>query len=609
MTAALAMLLVIVFVFQTVPVSLAGDGDAPDYGENAKRILYVSVSGSDENGDGTEAAPWRTPHRAAEKAAPGDTVRLGAGTYDVASPIELPVGVSLEGVGEDTVLTSSTLTEEFGGQYAVLRLVSPPGDGGAKTDGNQHVSHIRFDGAGTATQAIEIQNRCNVAVHDCVIVHFVHVGVGWRATDSGDGTPPAEYVTGGRFYNNYMKDNSFYGPDAWGTAYGRGALFCGGLQDFEICGNTIIEDCRTGIGGVRGVPIKFWYYTGWMLGCRIHGNVIERLGSPTFSHDGVSWAFAIESAYHAGMEISDNDFVGAVDLNDGRCGRYGGVDYAYATWIHDNRFSPDPTPKEAHENAAYEETAVVLEARTERTIIERNRISGYNQVLYFNIREGVYDFTFRDNVCTELGGAAGSMFRVDGIGSGMVLCDFSITNNLFESGDGTSGFGIIVGQAMDAWSGKDIVITGNAVGNPLWNWLAVDHYTSIEGLTIRDNLFFNAGDGCRIRSEDDVSGYVFSGNEAVGGNRWNEIREEMLTQLASQGEETPAADTAPDPPAVTAGTEDSDTSPAAQTADGADKTPEGGSENRFDWRIVPAAASLLCIGGVTAYAIRRRQGI
>lgn len=30
----------------------------------------------------------------------------------------------------------------------------------------------------------------------------------------GDSLPPEEYVTGGRFYNNYMKDKSFYGPDA-----------------------------------------------------------------------------------------------------------------------------------------------------------------------------------------------------------------------------------------------------------------------------------------------------------------------------------------------------------------------------------------------------------
>lgn len=81
-------------------------------------------------------------------------------------------------MGKSTVMTSLVLTAEMGGQNAILRLVSPASDRGKKTNGSHQVSHIKFDGMGTATQAIEIQNRCNVAVHDCVIVNFVHVGVG-----------------------------------------------------------------------------------------------------------------------------------------------------------------------------------------------------------------------------------------------------------------------------------------------------------------------------------------------------------------------------------------------------------------------------------------------
>ncbi len=519
----LTFLFVTFLVSHLIPASVS-ESAAPDYGESPNRILYVSVSGSDEAGDGTLASPWKTPDFAAANALAGDTIFVGAGTYDISVPIELPPRVSLEGAGDETVLTSSSLTEEMAGRNAILRLVSDTGSGGAKTDGCQHVSNIRFDGAGIATQAIEVQNRNCVAIHDCTIVNFVHVGVGWRATDLGDGIPPEEYVTGGRFCNNYMKDNSFYGSDAWGSVYGRGALFCGGLKDFEIYGNTIIEDCRTGIGGVRGVPVKFWYYTGWMPGCRIHGNVIERLGSPTFSSDEVSWAFAIESAYHSGMEIYDNEIIGAVDLNDGLCGAFGGTDYAYATWIHDNRFYPDPTPKEAHGGAVFEETAIILEHRTERTVIERNRISGYNQALYFNLREGIYDFTFRDNFCTNLGGEAGSMLRMDGHGSDMQVINFSITDNLFEGGPASmSGFGIILGQEMGTWSGQNINITGNAVGNTLWNWLVIDDYTSIEALTILGNTVFNVGGESLLRSESDITGLTVSRNAEADSESWESI--------------------------------------------------------------------------------------
>ena len=502
--------------------------------EGGGRHLYVSFSGSDETGDGTQSLPWKTPHFAASAADFGDTVHLGPGTYDVSSPIELPAGVSLEGAGESTVLTSSTLTEEMGGQYAILRLVSPLGGGGAKAEGSQQVSHIRFDGAGVASQAIEIQNRCDVAVHDCVIVNFAHVGVGWRATDQEEDAPPSHLVTGGRFYRNYMKDNSFYGPDAWGSVYGRGALFCGGLKDFEIYGNTIIEDCRTGSEGVRGVPIKFWYYSGWMFGCKIHDNVIQRLGSPTFSTDGASWAFAIESMHHAGMEIYGNQIVGAVDLNDGRCGACSDTVYDYATWMHDNRFIPDPEPKQAHGNAAYEETAIILEQRTQRTLIERNSISGYNQALYFNVREGVYDFTFRSNFCVQLGGDAGSMFRMDGHGDGIQIVNFTVADNFFEgSPSAQNGFGLIVSQEMGPWMGRNISITGNAVGNTFWNWLVIDDYIAIDSLTVQDNIRFNTGGESQLRSLDDVSGYTCSGNSEVSGEEWNLYRKQYLAQTAS----------------------------------------------------------------------------
>ncbi len=523
----LAILLAFMFVSLMPVYAAESENTERDYGENAKRLLYVSVSGSDETGDGTRASPWKTPGHAAAAAHPGETIHLDAGTYHIDFPIELPPGVSLEGAGESTILTSCTLTEEMGGRNAILRLVSPVGEDGAKTNGNQHVSHIQFDGAATATQAIEIQNRCNVAVHDCVIVNFVHVGVGWRATDIGDDVPSAEFVTGGRFYNNCMKDNSYYGPDAWGSIYGRGALFCGGLQDFEVYGNTIIEDCRTGLEGVRGVPIKFWYYTGWMLDCRIHDNVIQRLGSPTFSSDEAGWAFAIESIHQSGIEIYNNDIIGAVDLNDGRCGIYGGCSCDYAAWIHDNRFTPDPNPKQAFGNAIYEETAIILEMRTERTIIERNSIYGYNQALYFNVREGVYDFSFHDNVCTALGGDGGSMFRMDGYGSDMQVINFNVTDNLFEGNPtAMSGFGIIISQEMGSWSGQNISITGNAVGYTAWNWLVIDDYVSINHLSVQDNIRFNVGGEFLLRSEDHVSDYQYSGNEEVDGEHWNMIRSE-----------------------------------------------------------------------------------
>ena len=217
------------------------------------------------------------------------------------------------------------------------------------------------------------------------------------------------------------------------------------------------------------------------------------------------------------MEIFRNEFVGAVDLNVGLCGVYGGVEYEYAAWIHGNRFTPDPTPKEAHGGAKYEETAVILEWRTERTLIEDNSITGYNQALYFNLREGVFDFTFRRNRCVGLGGNAGSMFRVDGIGEGLRVENFTVADNVFEGDPSAlSGFGIIISQEMAPWTGRNIAVCGNTVANTLFGWLVIDDYTFIDGLTVRDNTWSNAGGEYLLRSADDVGGYVFSGNEGTG---------------------------------------------------------------------------------------------
>lgn len=495
-------------------------------------VYYVATTGSDIGGNGSQGAPWATPNYAATQVASGSTIYITAGTYNLSSPIELPVGVDLTGDGASTILTSSTLQGEQAGNNALLRLISPLGGNGEKTDGNQNVYNLSFNGNATAAQAIEIQNRNNVTIHDCSIVNFAYVGVGWRATDVGGSsdtsTPPTYCVTGGKFYNNYMKDNSFYGTDPWySPPFARGALWCGGLKGFEIYGNTIIEDCRTGVDGIRGVPIKFWYYTGWMLGCKIHDNVIQRLGSTVVSADwNGGWAFAIESEYHSGLEIYNNSFVGAIDLNEGLFGVYNGTNYEYATYIHGNTFTPDPVVKTAWGNADYEQFAIVLERRSERTIIESNTITGYDEAVYFNAQRYVRDFTFRNNLCTDIGEAQGSMFRMDGGGSEIVVENFTITGNIFEgSRSSYSGFGIIVSQEMVTWSGRNISITDNAIGYARWNWLVIDDYSTIDGLTITGNKRFETGGEYRIRDATAVSGYTYSGNDRVTAEEWQRIRD------------------------------------------------------------------------------------
>ena len=88
--AVLATVFAAILVLQTVPAA-AADGDSIScYGENAQCTMHVSVSGSDETGNGTQASPWKTISHALSLSKTGDTVCLSAGTYDIAEPIDQP---------------------------------------------------------------------------------------------------------------------------------------------------------------------------------------------------------------------------------------------------------------------------------------------------------------------------------------------------------------------------------------------------------------------------------------------------------------------------------------------------------------------------------------
>ncbi len=559
--------------------------DGARYGEDASVVVYVAPNGSD-SAAGTFDEPLLTLAAGVSRASarlgeagPEATavVRLAAGEYEIREPVDVPPGVSIEGAvpcgasggvasGAMTVLFSTNLVHEFTyhphevpfadegtREGRILRLKSEAeGPDYATTDGRQHLSNIFFDGRRAAAGAIEVWHRDNVAIHDCAVVDFTRLGVGWRASADGatgmeneDGPQPAAFPSGGRFFRNYMKDNTYFGlgygeaPDGKGQPYGRGALFCYGLRDFRIYGNTIIEDCRTAplsdntdwVDHVRGMPIKFWYYEGWMLGCKIHDNVIQKLGSTVSSSDRYGWDFAIESHSHFGLEVCHNRFIGAVDLNRSRCEVPGVTNYAYGAWIHDNTFSADPDAKrdlELGRDVDYEQWAIVLENRTLSTVVERNYAENCEFFVFFNARDCVSNVVIRSNVCTNMGGVNGSFVRLDGIiGDGVDVDhlrveELSIHNNTFigrtavNENDPACGLAVSIGQAMDSWTSRDITVANNVVANTLYGGVQIgnnddtwdekwehiiattNYLISATGVSIENNFFHNVGDwnGC-----------------------------------------------------------------------------------------------------------------
>ena len=78
---------------------------------------FVATHGDDAN-PGTEAKPWKTPQKASNSVQPGDTVRIGAGSYSpvkgtwtvrCAGTAEAPITFKARGDGAVRISTSSVL--------------------------------------------------------------------------------------------------------------------------------------------------------------------------------------------------------------------------------------------------------------------------------------------------------------------------------------------------------------------------------------------------------------------------------------------------------------------------------------------------------------------
>lgn len=74
----------------------------------AQTTYFVSTTGNNGN-DGSEGSPWLTLQKAAEAPAPGDTVRIFAGSYAGASVADV-ASLTFQPYGDGTVIITSTIT-------------------------------------------------------------------------------------------------------------------------------------------------------------------------------------------------------------------------------------------------------------------------------------------------------------------------------------------------------------------------------------------------------------------------------------------------------------------------------------------------------------------
>ncbi len=367
---------------------------------------YISPSGNDATGTGTITNPWKTLKKATTAVtSAGDIIHVTNGTYSETQQSLLAVGVSIEGEGTGSLITSNVGGATFGSFVATISATSA-----TPVDGNQHISNLKLDGQMAASWGIWVGGRNNFSIYNCTVVNFFNFGVSF--TNSNDLwviTEPTTYRTGNTFHDNIVINCASY--EGWG----RGCLNIGGQQGMLVYNNTIVQDSRP--TGQNGWPIKY-ANDGFTRGLKIYNNTLTKNLRVLNSAD---WSFCMEIFHGQGTEIYGNTMQGSMDFNfQGDKGTY-----PYVAYIHDNVCSIPAVGNGVQE-------AVIMEYSVDGLIIENNVFNNLSHAICFYPRVGavIKDVYIRKNLVSNLGSTSSSPVFIFGFDANDVTTrNFNVLNN------------------------------------------------------------------------------------------------------------------------------------------------------------------------------------
>ena len=315
--------------------------------------FYVAKTGNDNN-NGSIGSPWLTVYKATSTVTTfGDLISISTGTYLETSQLVISVGVSLQGVVNDStaVRIQSTLSAQYS---AIIAMNSTPG-----TNGQQSIKWLTLDGRNVTSWILTCFGRSNVEFAHLQVFDAVERGVlinGWNNTSTN--TEPT-YSTGNTVHHCWMKNNSSH------PGFGTGELNIGGQQDMTIYNNKF-ESLK--VSGSNGWPIKY-LNDGWYKNVEIYNNILNKtpVNFSNQSGSGSDWYFCIELARCRGVNVHHNRMSGGgVDNNIG----YIPAPYAYSIRVCDNIITqPAPNP--------YRNSAISIEYKHYNVIIERNYVENF----------------------------------------------------------------------------------------------------------------------------------------------------------------------------------------------------------------------------------------
>jgi Right handed beta helix region len=426
---------------------------------------YISPSGNDATGTGTINNPWKTLKKAtATVNTSGDIIHVNSGTYTEIQQCILAVGVSIEGEGITSII-KSTYVADFEG---ILKLFSPIG-----TNGNQHISFIKFDGSNRLNKrGIDVEGRSNVSINNITMVDFDDDGIIFNGNNSYTSAEPTIYATGNKFYNNIVTNCAKYN----GT--GNGCLQLGGQEGMLIYNNIITQNSRP--SGQNGWPIKY-YAEGWLKGCKIYNNTLTKR---PYQNDG--WDFCLELFNVTGLEIYENTFQGSLDFNyQGNRGIY-----PYSLYIHDNIFTQPVLSN-------YVESGIVLEWDVDGCIIEDNTFTNLAVGVTFYNRPNnlLKDVTIQRNLFANFGNpVTSSSYFLGGLGGGSTsyrIENWKIYNNTFVGNTTTQpAGGLNFGEITSGYI-KNIDVRNNTFQNIITACLRIGGSVTADNIKFTHNNILN----------------------------------------------------------------------------------------------------------------------
>ena len=429
----------------------------------SQTTYYIDPSGSNSN-DGSISHPWLTLDYACDHAlSSGDIIHVNPGTYNEANRCELRVNVSIEGIGDASLIRStyagSTTQHYDGGIYLANG-----------TNTAQHISGIKLDGVSlSGNNGIGVTGRSNVEIYNCTIINFEYVGVMFHGVGTSDNS----------IYNCTITNSGGCVPPD-GTGH-HPNISLSNQTDFVCHDNVITQTARASNSNGEGIsgyePLK---------GAHIYNNTIT-----CQIRNGTTWSFAMEFFKVSGTEINNNTIIGEVDM--GQDVLLSG--YAYGLKFHHNVVGPSAP------NGTTYNIGLQCEHISEGVEVYNNLFKNlYSSIFFEQYNSATY---YADNIdiynnilynCGNTGGGGyGIHFHTGDPTLPQYITDVKIWNNTIighPTYSPDAGIMLPSGNALTNFSIRNNIIQNFDIA-PIYE--NQTQYGSMNTLSVENNLFYDNG--------------------------------------------------------------------------------------------------------------------